>query len=163
MQPYIPDPGNKRPKFLIQAAIITDETIELTEFWKMLRPEDIWGIKIKCKVVSNKYRQDGGGDTVFPGYQQEDEETFESMAKLVKQVCVLEEEVHTLREQTKIFVNMAICVATVIAVILGANLLWWIIINQPQNKPVTLLHKLINNKGQLRQARLYATSQIHFP
>lgn len=124
MQPYIPDPGNKRPKFLIQAAIITDETIELTEFWKMLRPEDIWGIKIKCKVVSNKYRQDGGGDTVFPGYQQEDEETFESMAKLVKQVCVLEEEVHTLREQTKIFVNMAICVATVIAVILGANLLW---------------------------------------
>jgi len=115
MQPILQEPVQKRHKFLILAAEATGEMSDMQEFWKQQKPEDIWETKIRCELVLSKedqFRQAGGSArSSVDNKEGEDhfdaQEVSEPVAKLLKQVSMLEderlalkEEVDTLRDQT---------------------------------------------------------------
>ncbi|XP_037719176.1 vesicle-associated membrane protein-associated protein B [Drosophila subpulchrella] len=115
MQPILQEPIQKRHKFLLLAAEATGEMSDMQEFWKQQKPEDIWDTKIRCELVFSKedqFRQAGGSArSAVDNKEGEDhfdaQEVSEPVAKLLKQVSMLEderlalkEEVDTLRDQT---------------------------------------------------------------
>ncbi|XP_017053155.1 vesicle-associated membrane protein-associated protein A [Drosophila ficusphila] len=118
MQPTAQEPLQNRHKFLLLAANATDDMGEMQEFWKQQKPEDLWDTKIKCELVDLKGEHGeirvagGGGSTARDKKQCEDhqfdaQEVTEPVAKLLKQVSMLEderlalkEEIDTMRDQT---------------------------------------------------------------
>lgn len=110
MQPIVIEPGQKRHKFLILGAPAPPEVTDLTEFWKQQKSGHIWDTKIKCELVPAKsddqYRQAGGGMVAAsPRSDTEGEydalEVSEPVAKLLKQVSVLEDERSALKDEIK--------------------------------------------------------------
>ncbi|KAH8256216.1 vesicle-associated membrane protein-associated protein B [Drosophila bipectinata] len=110
MQPTMVEPGLKPHKFMILAATATSDVVDVTEFWKNQKPENIWDTKIKCELVPGKnddqYRQAGGGMSASPRSDVEAEydalEVSEPVAKLLKQVNALEDERMTLEAEIKV-------------------------------------------------------------
>ncbi|KAH8338261.1 hypothetical protein KR074_011962 [Drosophila pseudoananassae] len=110
MQPTMMEPGLKPHKFMILAATASSDVVDLTEFWKQQKPGNIWDTKIKCELVPGKnddqYRQAGGGMTSSPRSDVEAEydalEVSEPIAKLLKQVHVLENERMALESEIKV-------------------------------------------------------------
>ncbi|KAH8351662.1 hypothetical protein KR059_011067 [Drosophila kikkawai] len=146
MHPMIPDVGQKQDKFLVQAAFASGCDIDMQEFWKEQKPEDIWEAKIKCVLVQDKSSdlqlRQAGGASATPEPKPEDEIDFDveeitqQEAQLLKQVSMLEDERLTLKEELammhdqaamrqskptgKDYFKFASCVLTILAAILGA-------------------------------------------
>ncbi|EDW93828.1 vesicle-associated membrane protein-associated protein A [Drosophila yakuba] len=103
MQPILQEQIQKRHKFLLLAAEVTGDITDMQEFWKQQRPEDIWDTKIKCEVIPSKeeeFRQAGGSTDNKDGEVHFDaQEVSEPVAKLLKQISMLEDERMALRDQ----------------------------------------------------------------
>ncbi|XP_030373257.1 vesicle-associated membrane protein-associated protein A [Scaptodrosophila lebanonensis] len=116
MQPMVQsEVKQKRHKFLIQAALAT-ENIELQEFWKALKPEQIWDTRVKCELLSSKNNNDkeddsetlreaGGLDTKISSREDSDCEAKDAepakVDKLKQKISVLEEERLYMKQELK--------------------------------------------------------------
>ncbi|XP_017011850.2 vesicle-associated membrane protein-associated protein A [Drosophila takahashii] len=107
MQPIHQESFQKRHKFLLLAAEATGDMKDMQEFWKLQKPEDIWDTKIRCELLLSKeeqFRQAGGAAKsaveVKDGEDHFDaQEVSEPVAKLLKQVNMLEDERLALKEE----------------------------------------------------------------
>ncbi|XP_043650372.1 vesicle-associated membrane protein-associated protein A [Drosophila teissieri] len=107
MQPILQEQIQKRHKFLLLAAEATGDITDMQEFWKLQRPEDIWDTKIKCELIPSKeeeFRQAGGSarsstDNKDGEVHFDAQEVSEPVAKLLKQISMLEDERLALKDQ----------------------------------------------------------------
>ncbi|KAH8247998.1 hypothetical protein KR032_009733 [Drosophila birchii] len=141
MQPIVPDGGQKQDKFLIQAAFVSDGNIDMQEFWKDQKSEDIWEAKIKCALVhqkpSDEQLREAGGATSAPDPKPDGEIEFDAqevsapVAQLIKQVSMLEDERSVLKEKLDVlrdksakqsnmdFFFITSCIFTIVVAMVG--------------------------------------------
>ncbi|KAI8040996.1 vesicle-associated membrane protein-associated protein B [Drosophila gunungcola] len=117
MQPILQEPPQKRHKFLLLAAEAADDMSDLPQFWRLQTPESTWETKIRCDLIPSKeeqYRQAGGGRASSALDTKGGEDTFDvqevcdPMAKLLKQVSMLEDERLVLKEELDILRDQTI-------------------------------------------------------
>ncbi|XP_033158920.1 vesicle-associated membrane protein-associated protein A [Drosophila mauritiana] len=137
MQPIMQEQIQKRHKFLLMAAEVTGDITDMQEFWKMQNPNETWDTKIKCELVPSKqddFRQAGGSAVLSTDNKDGEvhfdaQEVSEPMAKLLKQVSMLEDEhvvltdqIESLRDQAigRTFFYMATIIVIILAAVAGA-------------------------------------------
>ncbi|EDW40644.1 vesicle-associated membrane protein-associated protein A [Drosophila sechellia] len=137
MQPILQEQIQKRHKFLLMAAEVTGDITDMQEFWKMQNPNETWDTKIKCELVPSKqddFRQAGGSAALSTDNKDGEvhfdaQEVSEPMAKLLKQVSMLEDEhvvltdqIESLRDQAigRTFFYMATIIVIILAAVAGA-------------------------------------------
>ncbi|EDX09636.1 vesicle-associated membrane protein-associated protein A [Drosophila simulans] len=133
MQPILQEQIQKRHKFLLMAAEVTGDITDMQEFWKMQNPNETWDTKIKCELVPSKqddFRQAGGSAALSTDNKDGEvhfdaQEVSEPMAKLLKQVSMLEDEHVVLTDQIESLRDQAVgrtffYLATIIVIILAA-------------------------------------------
>lgn len=137
MQPILQEQIKKRHKFLLLAAEVTGDISDVQEFWKMQNPNETRETKIKCELVPSKeddFRQAGGSAVISTDNKDGEvhfdaQEVSEPMAKLLKQISMLEDEhmaltdqIDGLRDQAigRTFFYMAAIVIIILSAVAGA-------------------------------------------